>query len=200
MKGTRTSESRFLREKPAPCRASIPDHLVQHVFLDVDWQMRLAGDRDGDGVGGAGIDFDDLAIGPDAELCEVGMVLEIGDDHVVEFAAQALDNLADEVVRERPRRSEALHAAVDHGCFEQADENGEGPLAVDFFQIDDLVVVDFADNDPREFHRDGHDRILAHTKRAWYSQRKAYYSSLARRQASALPRPPISREAVLSSP
>ena len=76
---------------------------------------------------------------------------------------------ADEIVRQRPGGSKAFHAAVDHGRFEQPDEDGESPLTLDFLQVNDLIVVDFADNDSRKFHRDGHGRILAHTMGLAYS-------------------------------
>ena len=59
-------------------------------------------------------------------------------------------------MRQRPRRFEALHAAVDARGLEDADEDRKRRGAVDFLEIDHLLIVDLADDDPRQFHRDGH--------------------------------------------
>ena len=59
-------------------------------------------------------------------------------------------------MRQRPRRFEALHAAVDAGGLEDADQDRERARPVDFLEIDHLLIVDLADDDPGQFHRDGH--------------------------------------------
>ena len=96
---------------------------------------------------------------------EVRVLLQLVDDHVLQLRPQVLDHVDDQVVRQRPRRGVALHAAVDAGGLEDADEDGKGPLAPDLLQVNDLLVVPLTDNDPRQFHRDRHGRILAHEPR-----------------------------------
>ena len=63
-------------------------------------------------------------------------------------------------MRQRPRRFEALHAAVDARGLEDADEDRKRAAAVDLLEIDHLLIVDLADDDPGQFHRDGHGAIL----------------------------------------
>src|SRR6266404_1661641 len=59
-------------------------------------------------------------------------------------------------MRQRPGRFEALYAAIDARRFENADQNRKRPWAVDFLEVDHLLIVDLADDDPGQFHRDGH--------------------------------------------
>ena len=51
--------------------------LFQDIFGDIDRQGRIAGDGDGDGIGWARIDLQNLAILADAELREVDMVTQL---------------------------------------------------------------------------------------------------------------------------
>src|SRR5262249_33742402 len=65
-------------------------------------------------------------------------------------------DVGDEVVRQGPRRRQALDAAVDAGCLEDADHDGETALAVHLLEHDDLLLVDLADDDPLQLHVNGH--------------------------------------------
>src|SRR3954452_1582798 len=62
-------------------------------------------------------------------------------------------------MRQWPGRLEPLHAAVDAGRLENHNENRERPRPIDFLKIDHLLIVDLADDDPRQFHRDGHGGV-----------------------------------------
>ena len=58
----------------------------EHVFLDED--RDVVGDAQGDGVGGAGVDVDQVAVGFfDVECGEEGVVGEVGDGDGVELGA-----------------------------------------------------------------------------------------------------------------
>ena len=73
----------------------------EHVFFDVNRQMRIAGDGDRDGVAGARIDFDQFALAADAEAGEIDVVLEFANHHAVQFAAQGFDGGDNQFVRTR---------------------------------------------------------------------------------------------------
>src|SRR5258706_3971911 len=49
-----------------------------------------------------------------------------------------------------------LHAAVDARRFEDADDDREGPIPLDFLEENDLLLVILVDDDPRKFHLHGH--------------------------------------------
>src|SRR5262249_25569919 len=78
-----------------------------------------------------------------------------------------VDHAGDQVVGQGPRGRGAPDAAVDAGGLEDADDDGEAAVAFHFLQHDDLLVVDFADNDPLQFHLDLHGRpSLASSRRS----------------------------------
>src|SRR5262249_48466138 len=84
---------------------------------------------------------------------------QLADDDVLKFAAQSLDRADQEVVRQWPGRFKSFDAAVDARRLENADQDWERPRAGDFFEIDHLLIVDLANDDPRQFHRDGHGGV-----------------------------------------
>src|SRR5438105_3020567 len=57
-----------------------------------------------------------------------------------------------------------LHASVDAGSLEDADQNRERAIALDLFQVDHLLVVDLANDDPRQLHLHGHGRSFAKSR------------------------------------
>src|SRR4051794_36687106 len=79
---------------------SLSAHLVQHVLGHVDRHAGRDGERDG--VAGPGVDLDQLAVEADAELGVVGVLAQLADGHVAQLAAHALDDVGDQVVRQRP--------------------------------------------------------------------------------------------------
>jgi hypothetical protein len=50
-------------------------------------------------------------------------------------------------VRQRPRRLETFYAPIDARRLEDADQDRKGPLSSHFLQVNDLLVVDFVDDD-----------------------------------------------------
>jgi hypothetical protein len=49
-----------------------------------------------------------------------------------------------------------LDATVNTGSLKDADQDGKLAVAVDLAQVDDLLLVDFANDDPRQLHLDLH--------------------------------------------
>jgi UDP-glucose 4-epimerase len=82
--------------------------------------------------------------------------VQVVNQHVLHFAAELLDGGHDQIVRERARRFQPFHAAVDASRFEEADHNGHAALAAHFVQHNVLVVVHIADYDPPQFHLNRH--------------------------------------------
>jgi putative hemolysin len=54
-----------------------------------------------------------------------------------------------------------LDAAVDARGLEEPDQDRERAVTVHLLEVDHLLVVDLADDDPREFHLHAHDRRSA---------------------------------------
>src|SRR5262249_27498542 len=133
---------------------SFPADLVEDILGDVNGDV--GGDGQGNGIAGAAVHLDQLAVVPNAELGVVGVVAQLADVDIADFAAELLDDVGDEVVRQGPRRRQALDAAVDAGCLEDADHDGETALAVHLLEHDDLLLVDLADDDPLQLHVNGH--------------------------------------------
>src|SRR3954454_3611363 len=104
-------------------RASLAADLVEYFLGNVD--RHLGGDGQGDGVAGTAVNFDHFAVEADAQLGEVGMVLELADVDVAQFATEVVDDAGHQVVGQWPGRRQAAHPAVDAGRLENADDNGE---------------------------------------------------------------------------
>src|SRR5207247_907234 len=111
----------------------------------------------GDGVAGAAVDLDQLAVLADAQLGEVGVLAQVADEDVLQVAAELIDDVGDEIVGQRPGGLHALDAAVDAGGLEDADDDGEAAFAVHLPEHDDLLLVDLVDDDAFELHVDRHD-------------------------------------------
>ena len=143
-------------ERKATLVLLLSQDVVQHLFVHEDRERRLAGHRHGNGIGGTGIDLDQLAVLPYAELGVVGVLLEFADDDVVKLPAQLLHDADDQIVSQRPGRRPPLDAAVDLRRLGQPDEDGKLPRSVDLLKVNDLIIADLADDDPGQFHGDGH--------------------------------------------
>ena len=66
-----------------------------------------------------------------------------------------------------------LHAAVDARRLEDADQDRERAVPLDLLQVDHLLVVDLADDDPRQLHLDGHMFTrLQRASQQWQAQRR----------------------------
>ena len=86
----------------------------------------LFGDSEGDGVGGAGVDVDEVAVGPcDGELGDEGAVFEVGDGDGFEGGAEPFDGGGEEVVGHGAWEFHAFEAASYGGGFDDADDDGE---------------------------------------------------------------------------
>jgi hypothetical protein len=80
------------------------------------------------------------------------------DDDILHLAAQCLNGRLQQIMSQWARRFLTLHAAVDAGRFEQADQNREFAVPFDFAKKDDLLIIDFADNDAGQFHLNEHNQ------------------------------------------
>src|SRR5262249_41984855 len=134
--------SRKWRSNAGSGRDSLFLHrLFQHVFGDVDRHFR--GNGQGDGVAGPAIHLDQLAVLANAQLGKIGVLAQFTDIDVLKIAAELFDGAGDQVVRQRPRRLLAAHAAIDAGRLEDADDDRKAAVAVHLAEHDDLLVVDF---------------------------------------------------------
>ena len=134
--------------------------MFQHIRIDVDWQVRVVVDGQGDGVAGAAVDLNHIATALHADFGEVGVLAQVADDDVLSFAAESLDRRLEQIVSQRALRIFLFDAAVDAGRLEQADQDWKHPLAIDFAEVDHLLVVEFADDDAGKFHRHEHGTPL----------------------------------------
>src|SRR5208337_1068532 len=132
-------------------------HFTEHVFSDIDGY--LGGNRQGNGVAGPAVHLDQLPIKADAQLGKIGVVAQLADEDVLQFAAHVIDDAGHQVVSQRPGRRHALDAPVDAGGLEDDDDDGKAPVAFHFFQHDYLLIVDLADDDPFQFHLDRHGSL-----------------------------------------
>lgn len=135
---------------PSHSLADLVDDLLGDEDGDVDRH------RDGDRVAGAGIDFHDLSFMADSQLRVVRVFTQLADKDVLKLAPKQLDDVREQVVSQRARGGQALHAAIDAGRLEDADHDGKRALAVHLLEEDDLLLVVLVDDDPREFHLQGH--------------------------------------------
>src|SRR5207253_10882713 len=100
--------------------------------------------------------FDQLAVLPDAQLGEVGVIAQFVDVDVLQLGAEAVHDAGDQVVRERPRRMQFLDAPVNAGGLKDADHDRENAFAVDLLEPDHLVIDDLANNDALQLHLHRH--------------------------------------------
>src|SRR4051812_422147 len=84
------------------------------------------------------------------------MVLQVVDLDPVDDAAQLLDYVGQEVVRQRAGVDVALEAAVYRHRLGVADDDRELALPVHLLQPDDLLLSHLADDDLVQLHLDGH--------------------------------------------
>ena len=86
----------------------------------------------------------------------VSVIDHAGDDDVLQLGSDFGDYAFQKIVRQRPRRGRSGQPSVDAGRLEYPDQNRERAFATDLAQVDDLLIVDFADDDPRQLHFDEH--------------------------------------------
>src|SRR4051794_36495118 len=70
--------------------------LVNDVSGDED--RHVHGHGDGDGITGPRVDLDDLTVEADPELGVVGVIAQLADEDVLQFAAEQLDGVGQQVV------------------------------------------------------------------------------------------------------
>ena len=110
-----------------------------------------------DRVAWSAVDFDHLTVGGfDSQHRIVRVVDHAGDHDVLQLRAEFGDHALEQVVSQRPGRCRSGQPAIDAGRFEDSDQNRKRTLAADFPQVDNLLVVDFADDNPRQLHFDEH--------------------------------------------
>lgn len=110
-----------------------------------------------DGIAGAAVDFDHVAGGRlDAKIRVIRVIDHAGNDDVLQFRAHFGDHALEQIVRQRPWRRRSRQSTIDTGRFEYADQNREGAISVDLAQVHNLLVIDLADDDPRQLHFNEH--------------------------------------------
>ena len=101
-----------------------------------------------------------IATGPAARLQMdqrvEGVLLQIADDDLLDRRLQVLDDVAQQVVRHRPRRLDVLDLQRDGVGLEHADPDRQHLLPVLIAQDDDRHVGDGIDHQPLDGHLDHH--------------------------------------------
>ena len=129
----------------------------EDVFGDINGDIGCH--SQGDGVAGPAIDFDELTLFADAQLREISVLAEFVDVDVLKIAAEIVDDAGNEIVGQGPGRLLALDATIDAGGLENADDNRKRALTFRLAQHNDVLIVDFINDDAFEFHQDGHGRL-----------------------------------------
>ena len=133
--------------------------LAQHVVFDVD--RDVGGDTERDGIGRTAVNLDHFACLPDHKFSVEGVVLKIIDDDLLELGVEALNDVAQQVVRHGTLVLNALYAAIDRQRLVQADHDGEVAVSVALAQHDDLRITRLGNHDLCQVHSDFHDYIIA---------------------------------------
>src|SRR5437868_6999938 len=109
---------------------------AEDLVFDEDRHRRSHGQ--GDRIGRAGIDFDDLLAALDFKHRVVGVFDQVVDDDARELAAHLFDDVMQQVVRHRAWNLAVVEFPVDRHRFVVADENREVAVAAALFQDNDL--------------------------------------------------------------
>ena len=124
----------------------------------------------GDRVAGPAVDLDQFSVG--SFHSQHGVVRVVGharDDDVLQIRSQIRDDTFQQIVRQRSWRWGGSQTAIDAGRFEYPDQNRKRAFAVDLTQVDNLLIVDFADDDPRQLHFDEHGGFFPVKKRDYFA-------------------------------
>jgi hypothetical protein len=78
--GSRPQREHKRRKRQFPL---LSHHVVEDLFLDVNGQIRLAGDSHGNRVRGPRVDLDQLAFVADTQEGEISVLLKLVDHHVL---------------------------------------------------------------------------------------------------------------------
>ena len=122
-------------------------HLIQNFVIDKDRQRRVVMHSQGDRVAGAAVEFDHVIVFANADLSVIRMFNQMSDDDILGFAAQFINGVLKQIVRQRSRRCVSLNPAVDAHRLEQANQDWKRAGAPDLSQEHDLLVVNLTDND-----------------------------------------------------
>src|SRR5208283_1212974 len=152
-KGKWISSDRRLCRSEGRSLADLVDDVFGHVDRHVD------GHGQGDGVAGARIDLDELAVVSDPQLGEIGVLAQLVDVNVLQLPSQKLDRVRQQVMSQRALGRLVLDAPVDARGLENADHDREHAIAFNFLEENDMLIAILVDDDPHEFHLDRHGKI-----------------------------------------
>lgn len=141
-------------------RHRISVHMFQDMFSHEDGHA--VRDPQGDGVTGAGVDFDGLPMLFHDELGVVRVVAQIADDDADQLAAEVFDHAGQQVVRLWTFDGHAAQTTFDRRRLEKSDDDRHGTFAVDLTQLDELILACLGDQNAGQFHLNiRHTRIVA---------------------------------------
>ncbi len=110
-----------------------------------------------DRVAGPAVDFNQVARQRlDSQNGVVSVVHHAGDHDVLQLGTDSGDDALEQIVRQWSGRWWGRQTAIDAGRFEYPDQDRKRAFSVDLTQVDDLLIVNFADDDPRQLHFDEH--------------------------------------------
>jgi hypothetical protein len=104
------------------------------------------GDAQGDGIAGTRVDLDDLAVLADENACEEDRVFQVVDLDAVDLAAELLNDVGQQVMRQWPGGGDSLQAAVNRIRLSRPDHDRKRALTVHLLEDDDLPILHLADD------------------------------------------------------
>jgi hypothetical protein len=79
-------------------------------------------------------------------------------------SAEGLDDIQQQLVGEWSEGCGVKESPVDGLCFNGADHDGKRAAAVDFGEMDPVLVVEIARNDTGQFHTNGHRELRVYVE------------------------------------
>src|SRR5687768_9285952 len=112
--------------------------LVEQPVAGEDRSVKPEGERDA--VARARIHLEHVVLASDEQLGEIGVLLDRAYDDAPQFAAEADDDLLEQVVRERPLRLHPLQLHGDRARLGRSDPDGQHARPIGLAQDDDRTV------------------------------------------------------------
>ena len=112
----------------------------------------------GNTVTGAAVDGVHCITDANSHHREVGMFSEFGDDDILKLSAKSFHNVFQQLMSHGTEGGFFQQSSIDHLSFDLTDDNGEGSGALDFCQMNPVLIIQVAIHNTSEFHHDGHRR------------------------------------------
>jgi hypothetical protein len=136
--------------------------------------------RQSDRVARSAVDLDQFPVGClHSQHGIVRVIGHAGDDDVLQLRSQIRDDTFQQIVCQRPWRWWGGQSPIDAGRFENPDQNRKRTFAINLAQVNDLLIIDFADDNPRQLHFDEHGGFFPAQKDCFAGNRAGCSPALA---------------------